>query len=93
MSVTYVWRVGDGPIGTELSNTCKPSLDHFPIGSKLTPRLMSACARSLRRALNVFVRIVTGRGISFASKNSIAWDNVSTTLQGSLLLKNLPHSW
>ena len=33
------------PIGTEESYTTSPTLDHLPIGSKLTPRLMRACRK------------------------------------------------
>ena len=61
------------PIGTLLSKTCKPTFVHLPMGSRFTPRLTSACARSLRLVRRVFVRMVTGRGTSFASKNSIAY--------------------
>ena len=61
------------PIGTLLSNTWSPTLVHLPIGSKLTPRLIRACAKSRRLVRRVFVRMVTGRGTSFASKNSMAW--------------------
>src|ERR1700676_1390333 len=42
------------------------------MGSRFTPRLTRACARSRLFVRNVFVRIVTGRGISLASKNSMA---------------------
>lgn len=60
-------------MGTEASKTCNPTLDHFPMGSKETPLLISVWASSLRRVLSVFVRIVTGRGVSEASKKVIAW--------------------
>ena len=42
------------------------TLLHLSMGSRLTPRLMSACARSLRRVFNVLALIVKGRGLSFA---------------------------
>lgn len=35
------------PIGTEESYTTSPTLDHLPIGSKLTPRLMRACKKGV----------------------------------------------
>ena len=38
------------------------ALDQLPMGSRLTPRLMSAPASSRRRVLSVLVRSVTGRG-------------------------------
>lgn len=66
------------PMGTLLSKTWRPTLVHLPIGSRLTPRLMRACARSRLRVLSVFVRIVTGLDTSFASKNSMAWGRGKT---------------
>jgi len=57
---------GVAPMGTRLSYTRRPTLLHFPIGSKFTPRLMSAAASSRRRHFRVFVRSVTGRCVSFA---------------------------
>ncbi len=84
---------GVAPIGTDDSNTCNPTLDQSPMGSKFTPREIKdwnneikkkkkkkkkkpfsfqTCARSLLRTFRVLQRIVTGRGVSFASKNSIA---------------------
>ena len=59
-------------MGTLDSKIWRPAEAHLPIGSSVTPRARSAWARSLRRVRSVFVRIVTGRGVSFASKNSIA---------------------
>lgn len=69
----WVRAVNIIPIGTALSNTCKPTFVHLPMGSRFTPRLINACARSRRRVRRVFVRMVTGRCTSLASKNSIAW--------------------
>ena len=60
------------PTGTGDSKTCSPTLDHLPIGSRLTPRLIRFCARSRRRVRRVFARIVTGLGDSLASKKAIA---------------------
>ena len=42
------------------------ALDHFPMGSRLTPRAMSAAASSRRRVFSVLVRSVTGRRPSCA---------------------------
>ena len=67
-------------MGTLLSYTSRPTLDHFPMGSRFTPRLMRLAASSLRRHLSVFVRRVTGRCVSFASRSSI----VSATLKVSM---------
>lgn len=64
-------------MGTVLSNTWRPTFVHFPMGSRLTPRLISVCASSRLRVRRVFVRIVTGLGSSFASKNSIACASIS----------------
>lgn len=63
------------PIGTdEPEKTCRPTLDQPPSsGSRLTPRLMRACARSRRRVLSVLTRMVRGRGVSDAVKKSSAW--------------------
>jgi len=60
-------------MGTGESKTCKPTLDHFPTGSKLIPRLIKAWAKSRRLVFNVLARMTTGLGTSFASKNSIAY--------------------
>jgi len=60
----------NSPMGTCESYTTRPTLDHFPIGSKFTPRLIRAWARSLRRVFNVLVLIVIGRGTSLASRKS-----------------------
>lgn len=52
---------------------------------------MSACARSLRLDRKVFVRIVTGLGISFDSKNSMACRQLVSVLnirEGLAHLKN-----
>ena len=70
---------GVAPMGTRESYTNRPTLDHLPMGSRFTPRLMSAAASSRRRHLSVFVRSVTGRCVSFASSSSI----VSATLKVS----------
>ena len=41
-------------------------------GSRVTPRLISACARSRLWVRRVFVRMTTGRWVSFASKKANA---------------------
>jgi hypothetical protein len=78
------------PIGTLLSKTCKPTFVHLPIGSRLIPRLMRACARSFLLVRKVLVRMVTGRGTSLASKNSIAYGGVSEAVT-SCGIQVIPH--
>ena len=70
---------GVAPIGTRLSYTNKPTFDHLPIGSRFTPRLIKDAASSRRRHFSVFVRNVTGRCVSFASRSSMVslTENVS----------------
>lgn len=48
------------------------TLDHLPTGSRLTPRLTSACAKSRLRVLSALVRMVMGRGTSLASNASMS---------------------
>lgn len=62
------------PAGSSQRQRCPPlyhkaskaskgrTLDQLPMGSRLTPRLISAPASSRRRVLSVLVRRVTGRG-------------------------------
>ena len=54
----------------KVGNRC--TLDQVPMGSRLTPRLMSEAASSLRLALSVLVRSVIGRLPSLDSMNSSA---------------------
>ncbi|KAH3783960.1 hypothetical protein DPMN_161910 [Dreissena polymorpha] len=70
------------PMGTCESYTTSPTFDHFPIGSRFTPRLINACARSLRRVFSVFVRIVTGRGTSLDSRKSMIFKQTRKQCQG-----------
>ena len=62
---------GVAPMGTRLSYTSSPTLDHFPMGSRFTPRLISDAASSRRRHFSVLVRSVTGLCVSFASSSSM----------------------
>jgi hypothetical protein len=60
-------------MGTGDSNICRPTSVHFPADRRLTPREVSELTSSLRVVLSVFVRMKTGLGTSFASKNSRAY--------------------
>jgi hypothetical protein len=59
-------------MGTGDSKTWRPTSVHFPADLRFTPRAVRALTSSLRDDFRVFVRMKTGRGTSFASKNSIA---------------------
>lgn len=63
---------GVAPSGTADSKTCRPTLDHWPTGSRTTPRFMSAEARVRREVRRVLVRRTSGRGVSLASKKANA---------------------
>ena len=60
------------PNGTGDSNTCRPTLLHLPMGSRVTPRPIKVDASARLDVRNVFVLITTGRAVSLASKKANA---------------------
>ena len=61
-------------MGTGDSKTWRPMSVHFPADLRFTPWAVRALISSRLVVFKVFVRMKTGRGTSFASKNSIAWN-------------------
>ena len=60
-------------MGTEDSKIWRPTSVHFPADLRLTPLAVRELTSSRLVVLRVLVRMNTGLGTSFASKNSIAY--------------------